>query len=451
MRKNVIIAVLAIAVLVLGIWSFDTNQEKTRYKNLVTGNYEDSFVSLQEALKNMDSSLSKALVASNDSYLRNTLLDVWRYSIQGSAAAVNLPVSHVALRETCEVLNQAGDYCFYAAKKLDNESSLTEEESENISKIKDSVYTIRKNVEALAETIRSGDISLLRTDKNKDYYYDGESKYGTDTAFKAIDKMNMEYPKLIYDGPFSEGLKDQKPKMDMGEKINEEQAKKIVDKFLTNIKNIEKIEDSDGIIPCYVYQTKATKESSNDENMYYSIKVSKAGGHVIEIIANREIKEKKLTVNDAVAKAKQFLEKNGLKNMSENYYETYNNKTVINFAYVQNDVVIYPDLIKVQVALDNGEIVGYESSGYYMMHHDRQIPAPAISMAQAQSKVSSRIEITSKKLAIIPTDGGNEILCYEFKGKTKDDEWFIVYINAKTGQQQQILQVIKGDESVLTL
>jgi len=74
-----------------------------------------------------------------------------------------------------------------------------------------------------------------------------------------------------------------------------------------------------------------------------------------------------------------------------------------------------------------------------------------VSMQQAQKNVSSSLEITSKKLAIIPLDGGSEVLCYEFKGKTKDDEWYIVYINADTGKQQEILKIIEANESVLTL
>ncbi len=49
-------------------------------------------------------------------------------------------------------------------------------------------------------------------------------------------------------------------------------------------------------------------------------------------------------------------------------------RAVIPFALVQNGVIIYPDLVKVTVALDNGDIVGYEAMGYLMSHHDRDIP-----------------------------------------------------------------------------
>jgi hypothetical protein len=38
---------------------------------------------------------------------------------------------------------------------------------------------------------------------------------------------------------------------------------------------------------------------------------------------------------------------------------------------MQNGIVLYPELIKVTVALDNGEKTGAETSGYLMSHRQR--------------------------------------------------------------------------------
>lgn len=45
--------------------------------------------------------------------------------------------------------------------------------------------------------------------------------------------------------------------------------------------------------------------------------------------------------------------------------------------------------------------------------------------------------------------GKREVLCYEFKGKYKDSD-FIVYINAENGNEEEILQIIKDENGVLT-
>ena len=103
-----------------------------------------------------------------------------------------------------------------------------------------------------------------------------------------------------------------------------------------------------------------------------------------------------------------------------------------------------------QIALDNGEFIGIEAQGFHFSHHERKIEPPAITLDDARSKVSEKLEITKERLAIIPTESKNEVLCYEFKGTYKN-EWYIVYINADTGREEQILKIIEADESVLTL
>jgi hypothetical protein len=58
--------------------------------------------------------------------------------------------------------------------------------------------------------------------------------------------------------------------------------------------------------------------------------------------------------------------------------------------------------------------------------------------------------MTSTNLAIVPTENDKEVLCYEFVGKCRDDD-FVVYINAETGYEQNILQIIKTKEGELTI
>jgi len=60
--------------------------------------------------------------------------------------------------------------------------------------------------------------------------------------------------------------------------------------------------------------------------------------------------------------------------MVDTYYLKEDSTATINYAYKQDNVIIYPDLIKVKIALDNGEIIGIESKGYLTSHTVRAIP-----------------------------------------------------------------------------
>ena len=121
----------------------------------------------------------------------------------------------------------------------------------------------------------------------------------------------------------------------------------------------------------------------------------------------------------------------------------------VNYAYTQEDVTMYPDLIKVKIALDNGEIIGLDATGYLNCHHERQIQKPQISIENARKGLSNKIEIKSEELAVIPTEWLTEKYCYEFKGKL-DDTDFIAYINAETGEEEDVLIIINTPNGTLT-
>ncbi|MBQ2582048.1 MAG: germination protein YpeB, partial [Ruminococcus sp.] len=109
------------------------------------------------------------------------------------------------------------------------------------------------------------------------------------------------------------------------------------------------------------------------------------------------------------------------------------------------------DLVKVSVAMDNGEIVGYDARGFLVNHTKRSYPKKLFSNLRAQEKVSAQLEITGEQLCVIPTDSLGEKLCYEFKCKAKNGRNVLVYINAETGEEQQILLLVETATGMLTV
>ena len=102
---------------------------------------------------------------------------------------------------------------------------------------------------------------------------------------------------------------------------------------------------------------------------------------------------------------------------------------------------MYPDLVKVKVALDDGEICGVEAGGYLFNHTTRDNITPSISESVAKKTINYKIDIISSDIAVIPTEYNSEILTYEFKGKI-DDREFLIYINANTGVEEKVLLII---------
>ena len=234
-----------------------------------------------------------------------------------------------------------------------------------------------------------------------------------------------------------------------GEEIDEKRARQIAKEFIGE----DRIQEfnSNGLIEngnIQVYDFNA-KINDNGNNNNLTISIAKKGGHIVNMNYNREVKAEVISQDEANEKGKEFLNSRGISDMKPTYYLKEGGIVTINYAYEQDGVTIYPDLIKVKVALDNGEILGVETSGYLNNHTERTFTKAKISMEEARSKLNKSLEITSEGMAIIPTEWKTEILCYEFKGKI-DDTDFLVYTNVETGREENILVIINTPNGILT-
>lgn len=266
-------------------------------------------------------------------------------------------------------------------------------------------------------------------------------------GFSSLEENFHEYSGLIYDGAFSEHLTSSEPKGITGGDIDEETAKQKVIEFIgkDNIREVENLGYSENAtIPEYNFSIKTSAEDS------INISISKKGGHIIYMNSNRNVNTEVISQEEANEKGKEFLSNHGFKDMKETYYLKQDGIVTINYAYTQNDVVIYSDLIKVKVALDNGEILGIETTGYLNNHTQRDTSKVKITKEEAKKTLNKDLQIASEGLAIIPTKYKTEILCYEFKGKV-DDREFLVYINAENGREEDILIITNTPNGTLTM
>ncbi len=278
----------------------------------------------------------------------------------------------------------------------------------------------------------------------------GTKSIGKDPFTKINDGIE-KFPTLIYDGPFSDHVEQRQPKGLTGSNIDEDEARDKVFAFLPDALKegtvVRKTSNIEGKIPGYTFGI----HPQGEKGVVAAIDISRKGGHILNMINFRDVKEARLDLEEAGRKATQFLASKGFKNMVPTYATRSDNIVVIPCTPEIDDVLIYPDLIKVNVALDNGEVVGYEALGYIMSHHKRTIPKPKVSEKEARAAVSSELKITSTRLAIIPTEDLKEAFCYEFKGVTANDEPYIVYVDAMSGEEVNILKVITNQEGTTTM
>ena len=119
------------------------------------------------------------------------------------------------------------------------------------------------------------------------------------------------------------------------------------------------------------------------------------------------------------------------------------------FSYVPNEngILLYPDTLKIKVALDDGQIIGFSAKDFLAAHRKRQVPKPELKEKQAREKINQKVMVQEKQTsAVITNELGEEVLCYEFLG-TIDDDTYRMFINASSGMEEKV-EKLKNAEPI---
>lgn len=435
---------LIVIILVLTVFSIKKSKD---YRQLAENSYNEAFYELVEYANNTEKLLAKATISNSSAHSAKILTTIWRTATLAQTYLSRIPIETQDLENTQKFLNQVSDYCYSLSKKSFNGDKLSQEELDKLTELHKYSIEFENTINQLEVDLFSGDIRWGALKKNAGKEIEQGDKNISQTSFSGIEEDLHQYTGLIYDGAFSENQSEFKGLGLTGYDVDEQEAQEIARKFIgeDKVKEINKTgEPEEGNIQCFSYEGKIENDTT------FSISVSKKGGHVVSMNCNREVTQTSISDEDAINNGKEFLNKREYNNMKETYFMKENNIITVNYAYMQNDAIIYPDLVKVKVALDNGEVLGLEATNYLNSHQEnRNLPEVKITSEEAQELVNKNVEIKAVDLAVIPTEWKSELLCWEIKGTAEDND-FLVYINVENGREEDILMIIDTPNGTLT-
>ncbi|MGN8913624.1 PepSY1/2 domain-containing protein [Anaerofustis butyriciformans] len=441
MKKNILIGFLLITVVTLGVFSYLETKDSKVLANSIENNYDKSLNSLLESFEQLSSRLSKVNVSNDEEFIKEELINLYGLNLSINENINNLPINHSAVVDASEFLNKTTNY-YYSL--ITSDKKITNENKKDINEIYEACDKIYKKLDEMNSEIQYGNEGYDWIENSNVFMANEYTKI--DNTFKALNEEVNEYPTLIFDGPFSDAI-NQNKKISLSDKIiTKEEGIKIVKELIGNGVDVTYNSDMNSSIECFVY-------SYEISDVKYYAYVSKRGGKIISINSNYDADEtanRLVSIKQAIEIGKEYMQKMDIDNMEENYYETNGNVITINYAYETNGVTCYPDLIKIKVSLTNKSVVGFEATNYYSNHKQRTFDKDILSSKEVLSLVNEDLDVTRVRLAVIPTSTEEEKYCYEIKGKY-NDEIFIIYINAKTGHEEDILKVIEANESILTM
>ncbi len=392
--------------------------------------YMQAVEDLASSADKISATLTKGMYVTSPEMLNRLSTELISHAETAKSSLNSLPVYGQELEKTEKFLTQIGNYAYSMANQAPSYENYMRLETlcQNAEDFSNSLWELKSKFVASDQTI-----SQLFADLNTDSFIT--------ESFTRLENGFSETPTLIYDGPFSDHILNKTPEMTKNAaEITEEQAREKAAPYCEKEPyELNLTHQEDGKMPSYVFECGKT-----------SVAVTKQGGYVSYMLKSRDVNAQKITCQQAAEKAMEYLTSLGVESVEQTYYETYNNICTINFAHTQQGVTCYTDLIKVAVALDNGEVLGYDGRGYIANHKDRELKSPEKSAEELQSKLSPMLKVVSQTEALIPVNG-NEVHCYEYKCKAENGQTVLVYLNTETGREEDILILIEMEETTLTV
>ena len=429
-----ITAVVSLSVMVLALGAVVTvgyfNLQNVRSN--VSNGYTGSFYELMSFVDNMDTNLSKARVANGRYEQQKLLTNVVVESELCENCLESFPVSVEKTENLTSFINRVSDYSRSLLNKLAKGGKLSEEEGEVIQYMYETTNALKNKLNETVNSLDSKEINKI---------LDGHSEV-FDKGFAAMENDTIQMPKMIYDGPFAQSANSGDVKLiaKMGETSEKEAKEKIAAIFEKHdMKEIDMTGETKlRNIELYNFEMK------DNAGRMFSAQMTKKGGVLAMFDSYEKCEAHNFDVEACVEIAENFLEKAGFDDMQEVWISEAGTECTINFAYEQNGVVCYSDLVKVKVCEEKGAVIGLEANSYIRSHTERKLPAAKLSMKEARAKLKNGFEAETERLCLIPVDN-TETLAYEFSGEYGGSTYY-VYIDAVNGSECELFTVVGSNQ-----
>lgn len=447
-RRERIKTIVAIVVIVLlaaisGVFAAlyatakaEESAADARYRALAESTYRKSYYSLLYNMDGLEGASNKLTVASGKALRQEYLADISSYATAAAENMSDFTPEEGGDSRIMKFINQTGDFAKYLDDKLNKGGTVSERDLATLEEIAVAVREIKSILASLSEEVESGGFSFVDTLRETDSNFS--------RTLRSFEEKDVDYPSMIYDGPFSDSLLDREPKALLGEEVDEAACRAVVTRITGSAENAD-ISVKSGSKT--YFETYDCEVATSAGRAY--VTVAKRGAFPVSFALPEDAETTtRIDATAAESVAEDYLRDLGFMGMKAVWASLYDNVYYINLAAEKDGVILYPDLVKVKVGAESGKVVGMESLNYIYNHEERPPLTPTVTEQEALEAIGEYISLSSCRLALVPTKGGGEALTYEFYGTKGEDKYF-VYVDAESGEELKIMRVLDGERGLL--
>ena len=313
--------------------NMSTVSDENVYKINRENEYRHALYAACDGMKNLDANLGKTVVSNNAVTQARALTNVVVCANEVNDRFADLPIEASEKLMTCQkFVNQAQDFARTLLAKLAAGKQLTDGERASL----DGLNTVATNMYDFLQAYAESDSGMFMTNGT------GLGGAGAlSDSLENVDDKAFAYEKLIYDGPFSDGV--QNKQIVVRRRLSLFEVTQKVVKLFEDVQYVNTVNGTDTL---YVFEGKGGRVTAS------------VGGDIVEYAEYRENENNGNVGKDGcVSAAEEFCARLGYNVRGVWVSKVKDYVTYVNCAPVVDGAIVYPRLVKVAVAAD-GHVVG---------------------------------------------------------------------------------------------
>ncbi|ADU30109.1 germination protein YpeB [Evansella cellulosilytica] len=444
MIRSVLIGILAVAIVGTGFWGYKEHQEKNAILIKSENNYQRAFHELTYNIDLLHDELGSTLAMNSRERLSPSLAEVWRITSEAQNDLGQLPLALMPFSKTEEYLYKIGEFSYRHAIRDLNQDPLSEDEYEALQSLYEQSGEIQNEMRkvqsmVLRDNLRWMDVEMALASEEEPldnaivngFHIINEKVDGFSEVNFGADASSLS----TNDEEIAEKLS--------GDSIDDQEALLVAQKFLdlSSVDGAEVTETGEGL----AYEAYSLTIPDEKHGTNITMDITKTGGHPVWMLNERDVDVQQISLNEGSENAKAFLEANGFDNMQLVDSKQYDNIGVFNFTGLMDNVRVYSDSVVLEVALDEGDVIGFEGIAYLDHNYNRDDFSQELSIEEAEERLNPNLDVMEHHLAIIENELGEEVLCHEFYGVINNDTYRI-FINAEDGKEEQVEKLANAEK-----
>jgi len=428
---------LAIALGVALIAFYQLKKTDEQSSKTLESVYSSSYYSMVDSVNNLQVNADKFESVSTSNSQRAILKDMEQDCAYIVAGLSVLPIDVENSNSAIKFFNQISGMCEAYITTIDKGESLTNEQLLLVDKAEYALSIIKSKLNTHNDKVRKGNYEFISVS-----VFDDEGVTQFSNSIGDLTSNEVDYPTMIFDGPFSEALQDKTINGLSENEITRDEAYDYLRNTVYKDEDVEikYLQETNGDFVTYDFNITKNK-------IDYYAQVTKRQGVLLTLSGYAVTEEPNISSEKAQELAISFAKKVGFGELVTTWLEVKDNVAYINLAPTQDGVVLYPDLVKVKVDMFTQNVIGFESKNYAFNHVERNIEI-GISEDEAKKELGFDYIVLNTRKAVIVLENEIEVATYEFACERIGGLYYY-YVDANTGKLVKILKVVDSNGTPL--